>query len=110
VYAGGGESIALDKFKTDFEALSVKAIASVFVNAYTNGANCAAVAGASTSVCQCLNKYESCVQDGQVLGCCDEGFSCIKAQGSRDELAKCRSDAVLTNTRNVALTETCGAK
>lgn len=115
MHAGGGQSISQDVFKKDFEKLSVKAIAKLFLDVSVSGDGCYVVLDAETEVCQCVNKWKSCVEDGKVLGCCDDGYSCIKGKRAPDSRAKCRKDKALDRTnrkgvpRNVALEQTCGS-
>jgi hypothetical protein len=108
--AGGGDAIAQNKFRKDLEKASLEAIAKVFVEAYADGEECGVGIKVGTSVCECAPKNEGCFVDGQVLGCCDKGYSCIKYKKSKDSRAKCRRNAALKNKRNVALTPTCGNK
>ena len=114
---GGGKSIKKEIFKSDFEQLSVQAIATAFANAYSSGDKCVVEEiTTDASVCQCVGKFEFCAQDSSnVLGCCDEGFSCIKNKGAKDKRAKCRRNKALEKTnkkgvlKNVALPQTCGS-
>lgn len=109
MHAGGGKSINQNKFKRDFEKLSVKAIAKVFLDVHANGDGCKVELTGETSVCQCMPKWKSCVEDGKVLGCCNDNFSCIKNKKKGDHTAKCRRNKALKKRWNVALPQTCGA-
>ena len=108
--AGYGGSITQDKFMEDFERFAVKAIAKVFVEAYSSGSGCGGSIVGETSVCQCVNKLKSCHVDGKVLGCCQEGFYCSVRKGAHYSTAKCRQASTLNNPINMKLQPTCGAK
>lgn len=79
----------------------------MFVQAYTNGDQCTGLLYTEATVCQCKAKWESCVEDGKVLGCCDEGFSCIKHKEAKFERAKCRQNKALDKLKNQALEPIC---
>ena len=95
----------------------MKAVAKAFAHAWSSGDKCVVEEiTTDASVCQCVGKYEYCALDSSnVLGCCDEGFSCIKSKRAKDKRAKCRKNKALKKKnrkgvlRNVALPQTCGS-
>lgn len=112
-HAGGGKSIEQDKFRQDFEELSVKAVAEVFVMAYSSGEGCKGSITGKTSVCQCVSKHQKCAptahKDGKVLGCCHEGWGCVQNKNRSIKSARCKPLSFTSKPNLILLEQTCGA-
>ena len=97
----------------DRQTQFAKALATAIVRTADNGQNdglndgesCAISFEVETSICECKPNHQKCVEDGKVLGCCNEGWGCIEAFGS----ARCRPMRTATRPKHSLLEQTCGA-
>lgn len=105
--ASGGATISYAKFKSDYAAASVKAIAKALVDAYATSDTCGGSINVDTKVCECVQESQRCVKGGKVVGCCDVDYSCIKSKTQRDSKARCRKNSSLKDPKYTALKTTC---